>query len=115
MYTIDRAIAIVKPLQPFADWLNANPDNAGYLNTLEELRQDNTAYLIPDCESEQEARGYIREICEDIFAVELESWVRNPATWPRKRDYAVFQKWFEVEIHSLVLDPYENDITKDVY
>lgn len=115
MYTIDRAIVIVRPLQPFADWLNSSPANAGYFTGLSELRQDPTAYLIPEFDTEAEARAYLREIFEDIFIVELEGWLRDPDAWPRKRDYATFQKWFEVEFHSMVLDPYENDIVKEEF
>jgi hypothetical protein len=113
MYTIDRAIAIVRPNQAFAEWVNSLPENAGEFFTLEEIRKDATAYLIPEFENAADLQATLRELAEDIFAIELEAWSRNPQNWPRKRDFAAFQKWFEVEIHSLVLDPFENEILKE--
>jgi hypothetical protein len=113
MYTIDRAVAIVSPNQPFVDWINSNPDSAGEFVSLEKVRQDATAYLIPEFETSSDLQATLRELAQDIFAIELEAWSRNVQTWPRNRDYAVFQKWFTVEIHSLVLDPFENEIFKD--
>lgn len=113
MYTIDRAIAIVRPNQPFADWVNSLPESAGEFTSLAEIRRDATAYLLPEGDSTAELQATLRELAEDIFVIELEAWSRNPQTWPRKRDFTAFQKWFEVEIHSLVLDPFENEIFKE--
>ncbi len=113
MYTIDRAVVIVRPNQPFAEWVNSLPESAGEFFTLDEIRRDATAYLLPEGDTPSDFYTTLRELAEDIFTIELESWSRNPQTWPRKRDYAAFQKWFDIEIHSLVLDPFENEILKE--
>jgi hypothetical protein len=38
-----------------------------------------------------------------MFEEELNAWHRVEADWPQHRDFAMFQAWFEIEIHSLVL------------
>ena len=43
-------------------------------------------------------------IYRQIFEIELDSWSTNKDTWPKKRSYALFRKWFEIEFHSEVLD-----------
>jgi hypothetical protein len=35
--------------------------------------------------------------------------------WPNKRDYETFKKWFDVELHSIIIDPFEDDIEKETY
>ena len=115
MYTINRAVAIIKPKQPFLDWINYHPQGDGFPVTMEQLSADCTVYLLPELDDVTQAREHIRDLCADIFAVELESWYRNPDFWPKKRDLATFDKWFAVEVHSLVIDPYENEILKEDY
>lgn len=115
MYMIDRATIIVKPKQPFVDWIQAHPDSAGLNVTLEQLREDSTAYLIPEFDSNQDAEEYIKDLSGDIFEIELELWYQDDQFWPKKRDYQKFLEWFEVELHSMVLDPYENEIMRDEY
>ncbi len=115
MYMINRAVAVIKPKQPFVDWINSHPDSAGFTTSLEEARQDCTAYLLPDYDEDSEAKSFIKDLSADIFEIELDSWYHDETTWPRKRDFQIFQKWFDVEIHSMVIDPYENEIVKEDY
>jgi hypothetical protein len=51
----------------------------------------------------------------DIFEIELDSWYEVDEFWPKKRDHKKFQEWFEIETHSMVIDPYENEIERDEY
>ena len=115
MYTINRALIVVKPKQIFADWVNAHPDSAGFTTTLDSLREDSTAYLIPEFDSDQEAQEYLEDLSTDIFEIELESWYSNESFWPKRRDYKTFLEWFDIEFHSMIIDPYENDIEKEEY
>jgi hypothetical protein len=39
-----------------------------------------------------------------IFEEELNSWHRRESDWPSSRTYATLVAWFEVEVHSMVLD-----------
>jgi hypothetical protein len=36
--------------------------------------------------------------------VELSGWHTDEAAWPKGRDLAMFKKWFEIELHSVVED-----------
>ena len=103
MSEINRSLILLKPKQPFLDWLRALDDDDNNL-TLKELSDDSTAYLVPEIwqDSDQPA---ILEWCYDIlFEEQLESWWTDEALWPKARDLKMFLDWFEVEFHSLVLD-----------
>jgi hypothetical protein len=46
----------------------------------------------------------VRPYFKAIFEEELTSWHRREREWPSSRTYETFLKWFEVEVHSMVLD-----------
>ena len=71
--------------------------------------------LIPFFESYEDSLEYIKPMYAKIFEIELDSWSADKRTWPQKRDYSLFAEWFDVEIHSEVLDSVDNDIEKDEY
>ncbi len=113
MYLINRAVAILKPKQPLLDWLASLPDPTTL--TIEQVRQDCTALLIPDCDRLEEAVVYIEQIYRDVFEMELEDWWRDRRLWPAKRDYSTFAEWFEIEIFSMVMDTVEDAIVEEEY
>ncbi|MBI3362843.1 MAG: hypothetical protein HY023_17210 [Chloroflexi bacterium] len=113
MYLIDRAVAIIKPRQPYLDWANSLPDPTPV--TLEQLRRDSTAILIPESEYQTDAKAYIRKTYAPIFEMELDAWCRDESFWPATRNYETFTDWFDVEIYDMVIDASEKEITKEAY
>jgi hypothetical protein len=113
MYLINRWVAIVKPKQPLVDWLNDLPDLEEKPATPEEVRQDCTAILLPDFTELDEGREFIKKIYEGLFNLELSAWCEDQEAWPQNRDYVLFRQWFDVEIHSMVIDPFEDAIEKE--
>ena len=100
MPTLNRTAIVLRPKQPFIDWINeCDPD--GRPVTLEEVSDDNTVYLISedrDDNVERAMRGYWREIFEE----ELFGWYTDESLWPKRLTYTMFRKWFDVEVHSVV-------------
>jgi hypothetical protein len=111
---INRAIAIIKPKQPYLDWANSLPDPAENL-TLEELRSDCTALMIPEFPHKDEEEAFFKELYSAIFEMELDVWHGDDTLWPGKRDYETFRAWFDVEIHSTVIDVLEKGIMRERY
>jgi hypothetical protein len=109
MKTINRSVAIIRPKQPFVDWANSIPDeNSKY--TVESFRNDCTVVLIPEYDTEEDARGYINGVWGELFENELVSWYTDELLWPEDPTQEVFWQWFEVEFHSMVVDPYQDPI-----
>ncbi len=109
MFIVDRSVAIIKPRQPFLDWLNALPGNDIQL-TLDEVRCDCTSILIPEANETEDGIAFIDEIAEKLFEMELSSWVAEEQHWPEKRNLKTFWEWFDVEIHLGVMDAVAEDI-----
>lgn len=103
MWCVDRSVLVVRPRQPFLDWVRSleEPDSDF---TLDELRNDCTAFLVPAIEDESQQTQIVMDLYEEIFENELWAWIRDPAVWPQQRDYATFAAWFELEFCSLAMD-----------
>jgi hypothetical protein len=112
MDAINRSAIIVMPAQPFLDWLHrADPTSATL--SLEDLRREPTIYLLPEYDTEQEARGYLREYCSEIFEEQLDGWYRVPSAWPVDRTFDTFNRWFEYRFHSMLVDLCDEPVIHD--
>jgi hypothetical protein len=97
---LNRGALIVRPKQPYIDWA-AGLDDSGILP---DPRGERTAYLIPSFETDEEAWGILEEVYEEVFEKELLDWHTDRDAWPQDRDFAMFQEWFEIALHSVVED-----------
>jgi hypothetical protein len=112
MITLNRTAIMVMPGQPFLDWLHrADPTSGGL--SLEDLRREPTVYLLPQCESEEEARQCLQEVCSQIFEEQLDGWYRVPSSWPTRRDLEAFGHWFECSFHSVVVDLADDPLLRE--
>ena len=103
MLEINRAVVIVRPKQPFLDWLRSvDPDDSDL--ELEEIRRDPNAYLVPDWEEDNDRWVILGWCVENIFGNELWSWYTDESLWPTERDYDMFLNWFDVEFYPTVVD-----------
>jgi len=109
---LNRSAVVVKPKQPFLDWLRtADPTSGGI--TLGELEQDPTIYLIPECDTEGDVRKALRKLCGEIFVEELAAWWTDEKSWPQDRGFTVFCRWFEWQHHSMLIDLYDRPLIDD--
>ncbi len=92
MDAINRTAVIVVPARPFLDWLH-RADTTSAAVSLEDLRREPTIYLLPEYDTEQEARGYLREYCRQIFEEQLDGRYRVPSAWPVDRTFDTFNRW----------------------
>lgn len=97
---INRSAVLVRPRQPYIDWL-------GTLDICD-LRtpssEDATLYLIPWCEDSGDLARVVAQVHEQIFRRELILRSDEEATWPPDRSLEVFKQWFDVEFFYKVED-----------
>ena len=113
MYRVERAVLLVKLKQPYLDWTKSLPDPGEF--TLESLNRENHAYLIPDHDTPQDFEQIMLDLHQEILEIELGSWCTDNTLWPKTRDYQTFRKCFDLEVHSIVLDPYEDAIEEEEF
>jgi hypothetical protein len=103
MTYLNRTAIVVRPCQPFLEWLH-HADPTSHQVTLEDLGKESTVYLVPECDNDDEVRAYLTETCGQIFEEELDGWYRVPSSWPDQRDMSTFNRWFEWSFHTMVID-----------
>jgi hypothetical protein len=112
MITINRNAIVLRPGQPFLDWLQrADPTSVDL--KLEDLQREPTVYMIPECDSEEEAVAHLAKVCGVIFEEELDGWYRFPSSWPQRRDFDTFQHWFKWSYHSEIVDLCSDPLIKE--
>ena len=111
MYLIDRTAAIVKAKKPFLDWINSTD---GPNLTLKSVNQESHVYLLPEHDTKQEQELIIQDLYKEIFELELAGFSKDKKQWP-KISYQKFLDWFEIEIHSMVFDSYDDEIKKEEF
>lgn len=100
---LNRAALIVKPKQPYVDWVNSLDDQGPKLN-LGDQDEEHTIYLIEEVDSLSDKSAVLKPYFKAIFEDELMGWHRLERDWPSNRDLATFLDWFDVEVHSMVID-----------
>ena len=113
MATLNRSAVVVKPKEPFLDWLHT-ADPTSHELTLQELVREQTIYLIPECDTGAEVDQALRELCEEIFTEQLAGWFNDETTWPQDRGFEVFCYWFDFRYHSMLVDLCDDPLILEV-
>lgn len=106
---LNRAAIIVRPKQPFLEWAS-QLDDSGLVPSFD---GEETIYLVPEFENDDEARRILRLVYSEVFERELHSWHTDKSAWPKNRIFAVFHQWFEIEMHSIVEDICDFELVDD--
>lgn len=108
---LNRSAVVIRPKQPFVDWLRSVEELEVPNITLEQL--DKTLYLVPAYEDPKDAEKVLKRVCDEIFCRELNGWYTDGRTWPKERPWSVFKAWFDIEhfdvIEDLVAAPLEDE------
>ncbi|HNU55944.1 MAG TPA: hypothetical protein PKN30_05075 [Flavobacteriales bacterium] len=107
--SIDRNAILVRPKQPFFVWVNSTFEDMDPINEKDECN----IYLVHEKANNDEVLRWVRLHFDDIFMNELNDWCADEDRWPQKRTYALFTRWFSVEVHSMVLDLEDEPVTKE--
>jgi hypothetical protein len=106
--SIDRNAISIKSKKPLFDWVNSI-----YPDRPVDTREEGNIYLIRERDSNEEIEKWLKRNFDKIFQNELNDWYTDEGVWPQKRTFKMFQQWFDYEIHSMILDLEETEITKD--
>jgi hypothetical protein len=100
---LNRSAIVVRPRQPFLDWLHAADPTSRDI-ALSEIVADPTIYLIPQYDYQDDVHEFLRDLCEEIFIEQLASWLTDEESWPQDRSFDAFCRWFDWQHHSLLID-----------
>ncbi len=110
---INRAALILKYKEPFIKWImESDPVDKNFTITIQEANNEKTIYLISN-DAAENLDNWLKDNYRNLFESELESWYIDEDLWPKGIDYAMFEQWFEVECHSVVIDTADGMIVDD--
>lgn len=105
MNVVNRSALSVKPTQVFVDWINQLDATEGEDDlTLADVGRESTIYLIGEMDSEEAVQAYVRDRFLDILENELRAWEEDVRLWPETLDWAMFERFLQVDYSYLALD-----------
>jgi len=112
---IDRAAIIIKAKKPAVDWINKVDSMTGSDKiTLKDVNTDCQLYLVPDdVDSQDMAMVWAYKNAEVLLEDFMHGWYQDESLWPKVRDIDLFEKWLEIEYHSLIIDTVDAPINKE--
>ncbi|MFC3284310.1 hypothetical protein [Litchfieldella rifensis] len=105
MKLLNRSALSVKPTQAFLDWINSLEPTVGDDDlTLDDVDRESTVYLIPEMDTPESLEAFVRERYMEILESELRAWEEDERQWPETLDWALFQRFVNVEHSYLAID-----------
>jgi len=83
---------------------------AGWLG---QQQRDAIDYLLPECTNQQEVRERLEEVCGQVFEEQLDGWYRVPSSWPSRRNFDAFDRWFEWSLDSVVVELSDDPLLRE--
>ena len=108
---LNRCAVTVRAREPFRQWLASLPDPEDA--RLAELNSEITAYLLPDYDEDHQRQLLLSRYFDLIFEDQLAAWWTDRRDWPAHRTLAMFEAWFAVEFHSVVIDLVADQLRDD--
>jgi hypothetical protein len=111
MRVINRTAVTITGAKPYTDWTRRTDADANKgAITVVRARTYGSAFLLPEFELEEDVQEWVEDNAAWIFEFQLGAWTDDETTWPQVRDLASFREWFNIEIHSVVVDVADDDI-----
>ena len=104
MKLLNRTALLVRPKQPFVDWVNSLEEDASLLLAQGDSINDHNIYLVDEVLDDNHLENVLRRIHRFIFESELFGWWTEERDWPKQRGYKTFRAWFNVEYHTMITD-----------
>ncbi|GEN25679.1 hypothetical protein [Halomonas cupida] len=114
MKLLNRSALSVRPTQHFVDWINALEPTVGDDDlTLADVERESTVYLIPEMDTREALDAFVRERYLDVLESELRAWEEDERQWPETLDWALFERFLQVE-HSYLAVDLDNEVALEI-
>lgn len=108
-YFVERSVVVIKPKQPFLEWINSTFDDLPHKLELKDIQIDCNSYLIPEVSEIEDGINFVDDKFNDLFLMELSSWTEDQSIWPKNLTLEMFWSWFDIEIFPTIIDLTNSD------
>jgi len=105
---VKRTAMLLKPKQPFFDWLKSIDPN----DEPSEFMEEGNVFLLPDYDEVKQMENWLKKNFDDIFSDQLNNWYIDEELWPKNRTLKMFKEWFGYSLHTMVWDTEDKFIEK---
>ncbi|MDO5654758.1 MAG: hypothetical protein Q4G27_01300 [Flavobacteriaceae bacterium] len=60
-------------------------------------------------------KRWLKKNFDWFFCEQLFGWITDEEAWSQKRNFAMFEDWFDYSLHEMVWDSVAGEIEKDEY
>lgn len=114
-FSINRYALITRPSSELIKWVNTvfPDDPVAYAEIEGEQHDQMDVFLIPEFDDVEGALGWVRENCATFLEQILDSWCTDEDTWPESLDWALFERFVDYSIQSVVTDTVDEEEDED--
>ena len=76
---------------------------------IDSMRARPAVPLVPDWGEPEEEREILGEFWPALFEAMLGAWLTDDGMWPSDRTRLMFDEWFDIETHSMIVDVYMDE------
>lgn len=111
MRVINRTAVTVTGAKPYIDWtMETGSDAHKGVVTVPRAKAYGAAFLLPEFDLEEDVQEWVEDNATALFEFQLEAWTADESAWPATRDLKTFRAWFNIDVHSIVVDVADDDI-----
>jgi len=111
MRVINRIAISVTGAEPYVNWMRQTDSSVERATlTVARAKPFGTVCLLPELELEEDVQEWVEDNAGWLFEFQLAAWTDDESAWPATRDLRTFREWFNVDIHSVVVDVSDDDI-----
>jgi hypothetical protein len=103
---LNRSAVVVRPDQPFIDWLAG----LGGPTILPSEADEPTVYLVDPFDDAEQGMAVLETVYPRVFDRELYAWHTDKRAWPRRRTFSMFCEWFRFELLAVLEDTCPGEI-----
>jgi hypothetical protein len=90
---------VLKRKQPFVDWIRSLDEEE---TDFDDFKEEDVL-LVPECDTIEQIKQFVKKNFEEIFAFQCFMECMDDEVWPDTSNYKLFQEWFELSYHTMVL------------
>lgn len=110
-FSINRYALITCPSPALIEWVNTvfPDDPVDYSQIEREKHDEKDVFLIPEFDDVEDALAWVKENCKTFLEQILDSWCTDEDAWPEALDWALFERFLDYSIQSVVTDTVDEE------
>jgi hypothetical protein len=106
---LNRSAVVVRPAQPFIDWVAGLEGPT----VLPSETDEPTVYLVFPFDDAAQGLAVLEKVYPRLFESELYGWHTDARAWPKRRTFAMFRQWFRFELLAVLEDACKGAIVEE--